>query len=488
MVYIVFLVSFFFACYRDLWKNPPLLLQSIANFLKILPERFLIAIGLILIIQFFIKGLTSPPIHFQTGDTYFLFALPIPKKQYIYFEYALNIGKILLMLIVLFILAIPIFPLIWENWFVQGIKSWVQLSMFAISLINLQWLAFQLPSPVKRLFLKILRYIKITFYIVLGSMVLFFLWFIIFSNTNFHPLYFVSDTDFHLNFDLRVNNFLLLLFIFVFSSVFSMFFMQKSSLESLRNSSLRHDKIKTLFSLGMEKEGKNFLKGREKKYFFSIPGFYKKSKIFFWRSASQFIKQPLGYLSPYITYFLFSVACISFTKGEEISLLFVFLGLYILGQTMISPLKSHYRENYFLSIFPIKSIYILRGYLILPLIFSIIIGMVCAITMGWFLENMWFSIFFILNIPFFSYYTLLGAMGNVLEDISWEINPNKTLKKESILIIQGAAPIIFGILFSTQGIPVEIICLCTAVVFLLLAENSEKDITLRLQEVFGKYA
>lgn len=392
------------------------------------------------------------------------------------------------MLMVLFILAIPVFPLIWEKWFIQGIKSWVQLSMFAISLINLQWLAFQLSSPVKRLFLKILRYIKITFYIILGSMVLFFLWITIFSNTNFHNLYFALGTGFHLNFDLRANNFLLLLFIFIFSSVFSMLFIQKSSLEPLRNSSLQHDKIKTLFSLEMTKEGKNFLKGKEKKYFLSIPGFYKDSRIFFWRNASQFIKQPLGYLSPYITYFLFSMACIIFTKGDKISLLFIFLGLYILGQAMVSPLQSHYRENYFLSIFPIKSIHILRGYLTLPLIFSIIIGVICAITMGWLLENMWFSLFLIFNIPFFSYYTLLGAMGNVLEDITWEINPNKTLRKESVLIIQGLAPIIFGILFSTQGIPLGVISLCTAIAFLVLAKNSEKNIVSRLQEVFGKYA
>ena len=183
-----------------------------------------------------------------------------------------------------------------------------------------------------------------------------------------------------------------------------------------------------------------------------------------------------------------SIGIIISTKGEVISLVFIFIALYILGQNMLSPIKKHYEENFFLSSFPVQSIFILRGYVLLPLILVIIIGVGFSLLMGWMYKDIRIASILILNIPFFSYYTLLVAMRNTLEEINFALNTNKTLVIESTLLIQGATPIIFGILFLKGGVPLWVIGLGAAIGYFMMIKTAEKEAVRPLQEVFNKYS
>lgn len=154
---------------------------------------------------------------------------------------------------------------------------------------------------------------------------------------------------------------------------------------------------------------------------------------------------------------------------------------------MLIPFKKHYEENHFLQIFPRRSEEILKGYLYLPLILTIVGGSVIALFMGWVMGNGGFTILLMLNLPFYSYYTLLAAMQNVLEDISWTFSPTNTLNNETMLLMRGAAPIIFSILFSTRGVPIYILGGGTMILYALLARSAKRDATEGLKKALGKF-
>lgn len=492
IIYIGLALGFVFAFYRNMISTPPSILKSIAAFLTLIPLNFIGTMVLLMIIQYAIKGLTSPPMYFNKGDTYFLFTLPIPKEHYIFFEWLLVQGKNILMLLGILVIAIPIYPLIWDRWFINSVKLFFLITILIITLNNIQWLTFQLPIKTKNLILKILKVIKIAFFVTCILSVLYIAWSLYFNN--YALLDFASQIGMgsYIPQTFNVEIFILILLGFCFiSSVISIFFIRKTSLENLKESSLSHDRVKTLMRLGMNQKAKKIAKRKDKKekrYFLSIPGYYKNAKIFLWRNLSQLIKQPLGYIYYYLAYMGLGIGMINSTKGEEISLVLIFIVLYILGQYMLFPIRKHYEENYFLSSFPIKSKYILRGYIILPLILTIIAGLVLSIFMGWFHKNIWVAIILSLNIPFFSYFTLLAAMKNVLEELNLVLNTNKTLIMESVLLIQGAVPIIFGILFLKGGIPLWIIGFCTAIGYLIMAKTAEKEVIRPLKEVLNKYS
>lgn len=492
IVYIVFALGFVFAFYRDIILNPPLILQSIASFLTLIPLNLIVTIALLMLIQSSIKGLTSPPMYFNKGDTYFLFTLPIPKEHYIFFEWLLVQGKNILMLLGILVIAIPIYPLIWDNWFINSVQIFLLIAIFIISRNNIQWLVFQLPMEMKKIILRILRYIRITFFVTFILSILYIAWALYFNNNAL--LNFASQIEMDIYIPQAINaeivNLILLGFCII-TSVISIFFIRRTSLENLKESSLSHDRLKTLMSLGMTQEAKKIAKRKgkkEKRHFLTIPGYYKNSKIFLWRNLSQLIRQPLGYINYYLAYMGLGIGMINSTKGEEISLVLIFIVLYILGQYMLSPIKKHYEENFFLSSFPIKSKYILRGYMMLPLILTIIAGLVLSIFMGWFHKNIWIAVILSINIPFFSYFTLLAAMRNVLEELNLELNTNRTLIMESTMLMQGAAPIIFGILFLIKGIPLWLIGLCTALGYIVMAKAAEKEVIRPLKKVFNKYS
>jgi hypothetical protein len=492
IVYIVFALAFVFAFYRDIMLNPPVILQSIASFLTLIPINFIVTIALLIFIQSSIKGLTSPPMYFNKGDTYFLFTLPIPKEHYIFFEWLLVQGKNILIVLGVLAIAIPIYPLIWDKWFINIVQIFFLIAIFIISLHNIQWLVFQLPMEIKKIILKILRYIRITFIVTFILSILYIAWVLYFKNYALFNFASQIEIGSYISqaYNVGIKKLILIGFCFI-SSVISIFFIRRTSLENLKESSLSHDRFKTLMSLGMTQEAKKIVKRKgikEKRYFLSIPGYYKNSKIFLWRNLSQLIRQPLGYFHNYIIYLSLSIGIIISTKGEEISLIFIFIALYIIGQNMLSPIKKHYEENYFLSSFPMESKYILRGYMMLPFILSTIMGIVFSIIMGWIYKDVWIAIILSINIPFFSYFTLLASMRNVLEELNLELNTNRTLIMESTMLMQGAAPIIFGILFLTRGISLWIIGLCTALGYLVMAKTAEKEVIRPLQQVFNKYS
>lgn len=490
LVYLIFLGFFFILFYRSIWNNPPVILQGVATLFGSIPLNFGLTISILLLLQFAIKGLTTPPMHYSTGDTYFLFSLPIPRIQYIFLEWFLQHLKNLFIVLALSIIIAPIFHILYPHeWLKQTMVILSQIGMLGICMINFQWLSFHLPPKIKRLILLFLKYVKIFSFTLLGIVLLFQIWMVYFAKKSLLPMgEFAPREVFSVPLDF--NYFPLLLLVTIISIIFSIVLMKSTALEYLKEASKQQNQIKTLNSLGMTGEAKKLGKRKDKKekrYFLSIPGYYRNSKIFLWRNLSQFIKQPGQYLFPYGIYLFLSIGVIFSTKGNPMSLLLIFYFLYILGQSMLFPLQEHYEANYFLSSFPIRSVSMLRGYLLLPFILSTLMGLLILGVGGWLLKDFRIVLVLAIVLPFFSYYTLLTAMRNVLEEIYVIVHGNKTLHMEAILLLQGIAPIVISFVLLNKGIPLIAVILGTAIVYLLISRELEKSVIYPLQKVFHKY-
>ena len=491
LIYVILLVGIFIALYREAWTQPHSIIQGMAGLLLGISENFFFSLGLILLLQFAHKGLTTPPMLFDQGDTYFLFTLPIPKGQYITLQWLLVLGRYLLMVLASLTLLAPLFHLMWEDWLLGMGKIFLTTMGTILILSTTQWLTFQLPLRVKGWILRIFRWLRNASLVLMGIFMTYLLFLWIFHRDRMLTDIPAPAMDFKGYPGVPVDIHLLIWILCPVLILLSTYFIRRCSLEHLKDSSLKQARIKALMNMGLVQEARGLRKGKVgkgKRYFLSIPGYYGGSKIFLWRNASQLIKQPLTYLLPYVLYIGLSMAFIQSSQGQAISLVFIFFALYILGgQLMLIPFKKHYEENHFLQIFPRRSEEILKGYLYLPLILTIVGGSVIALFMGWVMGNGGFTILLMLNLPFYSYYTLLAAMQNVLEDISWTFSPTNTLNNETMLLMRGAAPIIFSILFSTRGVPIYILGGGTMILYALLARSAKRDATEGLKKALGKF-
>lgn len=489
-IYVIFLGLFFFLYYRSLWISPPELFTYMAVFTGSISPLLMLYIGGMLLLQYFIKGLTQSPLHYEIGDTYFLFSLPIPKLQYLSFKWFALQGKFLLLLLLSFVFTAQIFHILWPTaWLSKGVDIYLKIGLLSILLINIQWISFNLPEQIKGFLLSFIKYLKILTLILLGvSLVSLFIFFYFFQGTfmDVSTLPKVPPMDGR---NLSISS--SILFIDAVLSIGVAFILMKTiPLEKLKNTSLQYHKIKSFRLLGMQSQANNLLKGKrkkEKKYFLSIPGFFKDATIFLWRNLSLFIKNPLSSLFQYGLYLFIAGGIIVFTKGSPIvSLIFIFFILYVLGQNMLSLLREDYFANHFLSSFPIKSIFIIRGYLLFPTLLSTLVGVLLLFLLGNILGT--FKILFLsIVLPFFTYHILLTSTKNVLEDLNLVLSVNKNLVLEMIFLGQGIIPILLASFLFQKGIPLILILVGLLLLYLFLIVTLEKDVVGSFKAVFNKY-